>query len=351
MKGCEMNDQAKILIVDDTELNIDILVGTLGEKYDLRVALDGEAALDIAATEALDLILLDIMMPGMDGYEVCTRLKQSQSTAMVPVIFLTAMDKEQDEAKGLALGAVDYITKPFSPDLVRARIATHLSLYHHRVYLEELVNLRTKQIQESYIDTIHRLTVMAEYKDEETGAHIQRVSHYCKLLAEKLGEDAEYCDCIFYAAPMHDIGKVGIPEAVLLKPGALTEEEWEVMKTHTLIGADILKQAKSPYLRMAADIAAGHHERWDGSGYPNGIMGESIPLSARILNLADQYDALRSPRPYKPALSHECVVSIITEGDGRTLPQHFDPKILEVFQICHQDMNQIYESMKSDSIS
>ncbi|WP_239670871.1 response regulator [Vibrio variabilis] len=346
-----MIEQAKILIVDDTELNIDVLVETLGEQYDLRVALDGEAALDIASAESLDLILLDIMMPGMDGYEVCTRLKQSSETAMIPVIFLTAMDREQDEAKGLGLGAVDYITKPFSPDLVRARIATHLSLYHHRMHLEELVTLRTKQIQESYIDTIHRLTVTAEYKDEETGAHIQRVSHYCKLLAEKLGKDAEYCDCIFYAAPMHDIGKVGIPEAILLKPGALTEEEWHVMKTHTLIGADILKQAKSPYLQMAADIAAGHHERWDGTGYPNGIQGEKIPLSARILNLADQYDALRSTRPYKPALSHEQVVSIITEGDGRTKPEHFDPKILKIFKACHEEMNQIFDSMSSDDVS
>lgn len=346
-----MGEQAKILIVDDTEFNIDVLVATLGEQYDLRVALDGETALDIAVKEQPDLILLDIMMPGMDGYEVCHRLKQSDQTLNIPVIFLTAMDKEQDEAKGLALGAVDYVTKPFSPDLVRARIATHLSLYHHRMHLEQLVNLRTKQIKESYIDTIHRLTVAAEYKDQETGAHIQRVSYYCKLIAEKLGKEAEYCDCIFHAAPMHDIGKVGIPESVLLKPGRLTEQEWQVMKTHPLIGADILKQAKSPYLQMAADIAVGHHERWDGTGYPNGISGENIPLAARILNLADQYDALRSARPYKPALSHEQAVSIITEGDCRTKPEHFDPKILEVFQRCHQELNQIFESMKSDDVS
>lgn len=343
-----MNDQAKILIVDDTELNVDILVETLGEQYDLRVALDGETALDIALSENLDLILLDIMMSGMDGYEVCQQLQANQSTAKIPVIFLTAMDKEQDEAKGLKLGAVDYITKPFSPDLVLARIATHLSLYHHRVHLEDLVNKRTRQIEESYIDTIHRLTVTAEYKDEDTGAHIQRVSHYCKLLAERLGMEVEFCHCIFYAAPMHDIGKVGIPESVLLKPGALTEEEWEVMKTHTTIGADILKQAHSPYLRMAAEIAGGHHERWDGSGYPNGLSGEEIPLSARILNLADQYDALRSPRPYKSAFPHEKVVTIITQGDGRTHPEHFDPQVLAVFSSYHSEMDEIYQSMQND---
>jgi len=339
--------KGKILIVDDLPANIKVLSELLRPDYEVSAAIRGAEGLELAGRYPQpDLILLDIMMPEMDGYAVCRKLKDNPATRDIPVLFVTAMDEVEDEAFGLSLGAVDYITKPISPPIVLARVRTHLNLYRHKRNLEDLVIERTVQLKNGYIDTIRRLTLASEYKDEETGAHIKRISYYTREIAECMGMDKSFAEAIFYASPMHDIGKVAIPDAILLKPGPLDEAEWAIMKTHPLIGAKILEGSDSPYLSMAVDIAGCHHERWDGGGYPGGLKGEQIPVTARIMNLADQYDALRSKRPYKPTFDHEQTRTIITQGDGRTLPGHFDPQILEVFRRHHSRFNEIFEKYK-----
>lgn len=337
----------RILIVDDLPANIKVLRDLLKEDYHIYAATSGEDALELAAADPRpDLILLDIIMPGMNGYQVCNRLKQEAATRHIPVLFVTAMDDDYDEAMGLSLGAVDYIVKPVKPPIVKARIRTHLNLYHHKQHLEDLVAERTAQLKEGYIDTIRRLTLASEFKDEDTGTHIKRISYYTAELAQALGLGKELAETIFYAAPMHDIGKVAIPDSVLLKPGPLNSEEWEIMKTHAPIGARILEGSDSPYLTMAKEIAGCHHERWDGTGYPRGLKGEEIPLTARIMSLADQYDALRSTRPYKKSFSHDKTVEIITRGDGRTLPEHFDPAVLSAFEKMTGRFNDIFRHYK-----
>jgi putative two-component system response regulator len=218
-------------------------------------------------------------------------------------------------------------------------------LANHNRILEEQVAVRTQELRDAYRDTIITMVRAAEFKDEETGAHVQRISHYCRDMAQTLGMGAEFCDEIFYASPMHDIGKIAIPDAILLKPGGFTPEEWAIMQAHAAFGARILEQGGSPYTRMGAQIALNHHERWDGSGYPQGIAGEAIPFAARLMNIADQYDALRSKRPYKPALPHDRALEIITVGDGRTKPGHFDPQVLAAFDGCAPRWRDIYESM------
>ena len=336
------------MVVDDVEANIDVLVEALGSDYEVSVAMDGKTALEAVADAKPDIILLDIMMPEMDGYEVCERLKADKSTAGIPVIFLTAMTEEQDEARGLALGAVDYITKPFSPDLVKSRVRNQLELKLHRDHLEELVAQRTRQLREGYVDTVYRLTLTSEFKDKDTGAHIKRISFYTRELALRMGLGKEFCDSIFYASPMHDIGKVAIPDSILLKEGPLDDDEWKSMKTHTEIGAKVLEGSASPFLQMAVDIAHCHHERWDGRGYPRGLKEDEIPLTARIMNITDQYDALRSKRPYKPAFDQEKTVSIITRGDGRTMPDHFDPEVLAAFEKAVDIFEEIFEEHRDD---
>lgn len=342
-----MEKKQRILVVDDTPANIKILNGLLRNEYSISIATNGPDALELANSDkSPDLILLDIMMPDMDGYEVCRQLKANEKTSKIPVLFVTAKSEIEDERKGLELGAVDYIVKPISPPIVVERVRTHMSLFLHQEHLESLVAERTKQIRTGYIDTVHRLTLASEYKDEDTGAHIKRISYYTKELSMQLGMDKEFADSIFYASPMHDIGKVGIPDAVLLKEGPLDDAEWATMKTHAEIGAKILEGSDSPFLQMAVDIARSHHERWDGRGYPDGLKGEEIPLTARIMNITDQYDALRSKRPYKPGFDQTKTVSIITEGDGRTMPDHFDPDILEAFKKSVDIFNDIYETHK-----
>ncbi len=328
--------QKSILIVDDAQTNITLLEALLCREYQVLSATDGPTAIEIATGELPpDMILLDVMMPKMNGFQVCEALKDNPRTQNIPILFVTGMIDEDDERKGLELGAVDYITKPFNPFIVRSRVNNHMELKQHRDHLEELVSERTDQLREGYVDTVNRLTMAAEYKDKNTGTHIQRISHYCRELALLQGLGEEYAKIISIAAPMHDIGKISIPDAILLKTSPLTDQEWEVMREHPKTGARILSGSSSPYLEMAKDIAASHHERWDGSGYPDGRKEADIPVAARIMTLGDQYDALRSRRPYKPPLGHTEVIDIMTRGDGRTEPEHFDPQLLELF-VEHQ---------------
>ena len=314
------------------------------QKYHVSYATNGLDALKIVESKHKpDLILLDIMMPTMDGYEVIRTLKANPNAEKIPVLFVTAKTGTENETFGLSLGAVDYITKPINPQIVKARVETHMSLHLYQEQLEDLVAQQTSKLKNGYIDTIHRLTKAAEYKDEDTGGHITRISYYTKELAIQMGMDKEFYDTIFYASPMHDIGKVSIPDSILGKQGPLDDAEWALMKTHTNIGAKILKGSDSPYLEMAVDIARSHHERWDGKGYPDGLKGEQIPLTARIMNICDQYDALRSKRPYKLSFSQEKTESIIIKGDGRTMPDHFDPQVLSAFKKSIGKFNEIYE--------
>ncbi|GAB6042452.1 response regulator [Endothiovibrio diazotrophicus] len=343
--------RATLLIVDDEPVNIAVLMDLLKRDYRLVAARNGEQALARAAGEpAPDLILLDVMMPEMDGHEVCRRLKADPATRDIPVIFVTAMSDEQDEAAGLAVGAVDYLTKPISPPIVEARVGNHVALTRARKLLadqnrllEEQVAERTRELATTQDITILAMASLAETRDNETGNHIRRTQHYVKALAEALSQRPGYAerldertvDLLYKSAPLHDIGKVGIPDHVLLKPGKLTAEEFAVMKHHPAYGRDAIASAEallgdrdSSFLRYAREIAYTHHEKWDGSGYPEGLAGEAIPLSGRLMAVADVYDALICKRVYKPPFSHERAVEIIVEGKGR----HFDPTVVEVFE-------------------
>jgi putative two-component system response regulator len=331
----------KILLVDDNATNLKILHETLDNLgYHLLVAKNGKGALAIAQKTILSLILLDIMMPEMDGYEVCQRLKADEKTKDIPVIFITALSDDADEARGLTLGAVDYITKPFNPDLVRARVRNHLELKRYQDYLEQLVKERTREIALTQAITIESLATLAEYRDPETGGHIKRTQNYVKALAMHLKEhprfrdelDDESIELLYRSAPLHDVGKVGVPDHILLKPGKLTDDEFAEMKKHTKYGHDALhiteqKLGKNSYLRCAREIAFSHQEKWDGSGYPLGLKADEIPISGRLMALADVYDALISKRIYKPPLPHEEAVRIITDGSRI----HFDPDVVDAF--------------------
>ncbi|PLX50681.1 MAG: two-component system response regulator [Desulfobulbaceae bacterium] len=344
----------RLLIVDDTPLNITILGDALADQYELIVATNGQDALRLAGQQPLpDLILLDVMMPGMDGYTVCRHLKENSVTRHIPVIFVTAKSDVTSEKKGFELGAVDYISKPVSPPLVRARVRTHLALYDQTRHLEELVELRTREVLLARDATIHGLAVLAETRDNETGAHITRTRKYVRSLAEHLAGTTEFADqfndeiidLLDKSAPLHDIGKVGVPDSILLKPGKLTAEEFEEMKKHTTYGRDALVAAEqvlgadtqNTFLSYAKEIAYCHHEKWDGSGYPQGLQGVEIPLSARLMALADVYDALISKRVYKEAFSHDKAVAIIRRGEG----SHFDPAICAAFLILERQFQAI----------
>nr|MBF0222307.1 response regulator [Desulfobulbaceae bacterium] len=333
------------LLVDDDDFSRGLLAKVLDNEGIKTVQVkSGKECMDFVETSPPDLILLDVVMPEMDGYEVCRRLKSCDKTKNIPILFITSMDGKIDEAKGLELGARDYISKPINPPIVISRVRNQMNLHFHTVHLEELVDQRTRQLHKGYIETVYRLTLASEYKDEETGAHIKRISFYTKELAQRMGMDKEFCDSIFYASPMHDVGKVAMPDAILLKKGPLDGEEWNIMKTHAEIGAKILEGSDSPLLKMAFDIAGCHHERWDGNGYPRGLNGDQIPLVARIMNICDQYDALRSVRPYKPGFDQKRTISIITEGDGRTMPDHFDPDVLSAFKKMVDVFADIFET-------
>lgn len=323
-----MDRQHTVLIVDDIPENIDVLVEILKDKYKLKVATGGKAALELLNSRKLpDLVLLDIMMPDIDGYRVCQSIKSNTATKKIPVIFITAMNEIEDEAKGFACGAVDYITKPVSPPIVLARVATHLALYDQRKDLEKLVQERTAEIYDTRLEIVHRLGIAAEYKDNETGQHIIRMSKYCQSIGEEYGLTKEEQILLLNTSPMHDVGKIGIPDKILLKPGKLDPKEWEIMKTHTTIGAMIIGDHPSELLRAAKLIALTHHERWDGTGYPNGLKGEEIPIFGRIVTVADVFDALTSDRPYKKAWPVDKAVEEIKKGNG----SHFDPEVVDAF--------------------
>ncbi|MFZ5556466.1 MAG: response regulator [Pseudomonadota bacterium] len=344
--------QATILVVDDEEANRRVLQTMLGfEGYRIVAAADGPQALAAAAAEAPDLVLLDIMMPGMDGFEVARRLKAAEATGHVPVIMVTALDDRDSRLEGLKAGAEDFLAKPVDRAELTVRVRNLLRLKefgdfladHNRI-LEARVAERTRDLLASHRETIATLTRAASYKDEETGAHVARISYYTVDIAAELGMDAAFRDTIHHASPMHDVGKIAIPDAILLKPGKFEPHEWEIMKTHAAMGAKLLEGSASPYLAMGAEIALGHHERWDGGGYPQGLAGEAIPLAARIMQICDVYDALRSRRPYKPAFGHGRSVEIILKGDGRTMPGHFDPQVLAAFVKSAERFGAIYDA-------
>lgn len=321
----EHNTKQKVLIVDDEPANLRVLKRILGDLYRLSFAKSGEEALRLVERDLPDLILLDVMMPGMTGFEVCKSLKDNRQTKAIPVMFVTALNDEVDEAKGFEVGAVDYITKPVSPAVVKARVRTHLSL----VQADELRRTRLQVIQ--------RLGRASEYKDNETGTHILRMSHYSKIMALAYGLTETAADNLLHAAPMHDIGKIGIPDSIMLKPGKLTDEEFTIMKTHPEIGAEILGDSDSDLIALAKTVSLTHHEKWDGTGYPNGLNGEDIPLEGRIVAIADVFDALTSKRPYKDAWPVQEAVDFIHAQSGK----HFDPALVALFKGCLPEILEI----------
>jgi putative two-component system response regulator len=311
-----------VLVVDDAPESIDVMRGVLGADYNVRAAISGAVALDLAERSPPDLILLDVMMPAMTGFEVCRRLKASPATAKIPVIFTTTLSDVGSESQGLELGAVDYVTKPYVPSLVRSRVRTHVALHHQNLALEGLVQERTAELLGTRLEIIRRLGRAAEYRDNETGMHVVRMSKIARLLAVRVGMSEGEADILLHAAPMHDVGKIGIPDRILLKPGPLDDDEWAVMQRHTVIGAEIIGEHSSDVMRAARTVALRHHERWDGSGYPDRLKGEDIPLAARVVAVADVFDALLSARPYKLAWPLEQTVAEIQAKSG----QHFDPR-------------------------
>ena len=344
-----MNDaKPVILVVDDVPDTLTLASSLLSPQYKVKVATSGEAALEIARNDPPDLILLDVMMPGIDGYETCVRLKADPVLKAIPVLFLTALGEVEDERKGFALGAVDYIIKPLTPSLLLARVKTHVTLKHtqdelkdRNTYLEEEVARRLEEINLLQEVAITAMASLAETRDFETGAHIQRTGHYVKALALHLRQNSYFeevltLENIFMmtkSTPLHDIGKMGIPDMILWKPAKLNAEEFSLVKRHPFIGRRAIERAEKllgrseTFLHFAKDMAYYHHERWDGSGYPEGLSGESIPLSARLMALADVYDALISRRVYKDPIPHERAVEIIREESGK----HFDPVIVAAF--------------------
>ena len=354
--------QSNIMVIDDQPANLRLMEEMLKQEgYGVRSFPRGRLALEAAAEQPPDLILLDINMPEMDGFEVCRRLKADEQLAAIPVIFLSALNETPDKVKGFRSGSVDFITKPFQLEEVQVRIKTQLSLHQLRTRLEKqngelgtLVKAQVKVIAESQMATIFALAKLAESRDNETGKHLERVQALCKVLAVGLGKCSKYAALItddyvrdiFHASPLHDIGKVAIPDHILLKPGKLTVEEFGVMKTHTTLGAQTLelvgeKHPGNTFITMGIEIARSHHEKWDGSGYPNGIAREAIPVCARIMAVADCYDAMRSKRCYKESYSHEESIGIIAQSSG----QHFDPEIVRAFGDTEDAFRQLRESM------
>ena len=357
-------DKTTVLVVDDTPDNLTLINNLLRDRYRVKLANGGERALRICATDSKpDLILLDIMMPEIDGYEVCRRLKANPATMDIPVIFLTAKVQVEDEQLGFDVGAVDYITKPVSPPILLARVKTHLALAQARTFLRDqnchlqhLVNERTRELEQLQDVVILAMSSLAETRDNDTGNHIRRTQHYVRALGRALAAHPDFAgqldelsiELLFKSAPLHDIGKVGIPDAILLKPGRLSGDEFEIMKKHTTYGRDAIASAEkhlgidNSFLRLAREIAYSHQEKWDGSGYPEGLSGEAIPLSARIMAIADVYDALISKRVYKPAFSHEEAIALIHKGRGN----HFDPQLVDIFMEISDEFARIAQEFR-----
>ncbi len=350
-----------ILAVDDTPANLTLMAQVLKAHWRVQLAVSGAKALELAARQAPDLVVLDVMMPGMDGHEVCRRLKADARTRDVPVIMLTALARPEDEIAAFEAGAADYVTKPFTPATLLARVRTQLALKaaqdrlrNRNARLTDELQRRRREVEALRDTTLFVMVGLAEFRDSDTGHHIQRTQEYVRTLATwlaaqpdapgELGPDA--IDALARAAPLHDIGKVAVPDAVLLKPARLDAEEWAVMKTHAAAGADLLQRAidrlgadAGPLLHYGRQIARHHHERWDGSGYPDGLAGAAIPLAARLMAVADVYDALISRRPYKEPLSHAQAMALIREGSG----SHFDPRIVDALEACEAAMVAIAE--------
>lgn len=361
----------KILIVDDEKPVIKLISDIVkSDGYIIDSAQTGALAITKINEFNPDVIILDVMLPDMSGYDILRKIKASPQTWNIPVIIITAMSDKNAKYEALNNGADDFLNKPFDINELQIRIrnSTNIKAYNdlinnYSTTLEKTVQEKTKELNEAlqnlnklnetlkkaYLDTVLRLTRAAEYKDELTGQHLRRISEYSSMISEYMGLPKADRENIVYASPMHDIGKIGIPDHILLKNGTLSKEEFEVIKRHTIIGADLLKDADSDILLMAQKIALTHHEKWDGSGYPKGLKGANIPLVGRVVMLADQYDALRSRRPYKKAFSHEQTYDIITKGDGRTMPYHFDPGLLEVFKTLSEKFDAIFAAFKEQN--
>lgn len=353
------NQRPTILVVDDTPDNLVLMNDLMRDTYRVKVANNGEKALSIAKSDSPpDLILLDVMMPGIDGHEVCRRLKSDPATRDIPVIFLTAKSEIEDERIGLELGAVDYITKPISPPIVMARVkaqltlkAAHDFLRDQNLYLEEQVAKRSQEVAAIQDVTIMVMASLAETRDTDTGNHILRTQSYVRSLAEHLRDHPRFRDyltesnikMLFKSAPLHDIGKVGIPDHILQKPGPLTVQEFEVMKSHTILGSEAISHAEQSlgvdvdFLHTAKQIARSHQEKWDGSGYPDGLSGDDIPIAARLMAVADVYDALISRRVYKEPMPHEKAILVIQDGREK----HFDPDIVDAFIEINEEFRSI----------
>ena len=355
----ETTHKPTILVVDDSTDNLTLLNELLQDRYEVKLAINGKLALRVAAkSPPPDLILLDVMMPEMDGYEVCAKLKADPATAAIPSLFLTAKSQTNDEQRGFQVGAVDYITKPINPVTLMARVSTHLRLRQatqfledRNLHLEQLVALRTADIAAMQDATILAMASLAETRDNDTGNHIRRTQHYVRALATALQTHPRFADeltdanieLLFKSAPLHDIGKVGIPDSILLKPGKLTDEEFTIMKRHPEYGRDVILSVEAQlggsntFLRYAREIAYSHQEKFNGSGYPLGLVGDAIPLSARLMAVADVYDALISKRVYKPAFSHEDAMRLMLEGRGR----HFDPDVIDAMVRLETEFREI----------
>ncbi|MCS6993832.1 MAG: two-component system response regulator [Anaerolineales bacterium] len=353
-----------LLIVDDAPENLEMLATILKRNYTIKVATSGKKALDLASNPAAlpDLILLDVMMPDMDGYEVCRILKVSDLTRKIPVIFISALGEVDDESRGFEVGGVDYIIKPVNAATVCARVRTHLALYDQNRALEEMVRERTRELMHTQDVTIVGFSTLAEYRNQETGWHILATQQYVGLLARYLSPHPRFAhfltsdniELLIKSAPLHDIGKIAVPDRILLKPDTLTPEEFEEIKKHTIYGRDALARAeqalgdvRSSFLRLAKEIAYTHHERWDGTGYPQGLAGEDIPISGRLMALADVYDALVSPRVYKDAFPHEEATQIIQKERGK----HFDPDVVDAFLDLQDVFHNIAESMTNRNVA